>query len=130
MQSFISKVYFWMSPKSEVEVSNDWKNLEWVFEVPAPGKPNWVEQMKRFSPRIGWRCNNGQLEVADLQLHRASPKTEWDSWRANGVDAHSVVADPLWDDAQIFSLQKNSPAWQLGFQQIPFEQIGPQNKRP
>ena len=130
MQSFISKVYFWMSPKSEVEVSNDWKNLEWVFEVPAPGKPNWVEQMKRFSPRIGWRCNNGQLEVADLQLHRASPKTEWDSWRANGVDAHSVVADPLWDDAQIFSLQKNSPAWQLGFQQIPFEEIGPQNKRP
>ena len=130
MQSFVSKVYFWMSPKSEVEVSNEWKNLEWVFEVPAPGKPNWVEQMKWFSPRIGWRCNNGQLEVADLQLHRASPKTEWDSWRTNGVDAHSVVADPLWDDAAIFSLQKNSPAWLLGFQPIPFEQIGPQNKKP
>ncbi len=128
VHSFISKVYFWMSPRADVDVSADWTDKEWVFDVPAPGKPAWNEQMKAFSPRIGWRANNGTLEVRNLQLHKASARSEWESWRAKGVDAHSLVADPMWEDAARFTLKAESPAWKLGFERIAVEAIGPQTK--
>jgi hypothetical protein len=82
--------------------------------------------MSKFSPRLGWRCDNGTLEVGALQLHRVTPKSEIDALRDQGADAHSLVADPLWEDAAHFTLGKDSPAWKLGFERIPFERIGPQ----
>jgi hypothetical protein len=42
------------------------------------------------------------------------------------VDARSLVADPLWEDAGRFTLRKDSSAWALGFERIPVERIGPQ----
>lgn len=52
---------------------------------------------------------------------------DWDGWRATGQDAHSLMADPRFVDPQRhdYRLQPDSPALQLGFQPIPFEQIGP-----
>jgi hypothetical protein len=44
------------------------------------------------------------------------------------VDARSLVADPLWEDAGRFTLRKDSPAWALGFERIPVERIGPQSE--
>ena len=126
IQSFVTGVYFWMSSKSSVQVGTEWKDHEVIFEVPAPGKPGWNEQMGKFSPRLGWRCDNGTLEVADLQLRRVTPKSEIDALREQGADARSLVADPLWEDEGRFTLRKDSPAWALGFQRIPFERIGPQ----
>jgi parallel beta-helix repeat protein len=126
MQSFVTGAYFWMSSKSSVQVGTEWKDHEVIFEVPAPGKPGWNEQMSKFSPRLGWRCDNGTLEVADLQLRRVTPKSEIDALREQGADAHSLVADPMWEDSVRFTLRKDSPAWALGFQRIPFERIGPQ----
>jgi hypothetical protein len=115
-----------MSPKSSVQVGSEWKEHEVIFQVPAPGKPGWNEQMSKFSPRLGWRCDNGTLEVEALQLHRVTPKSEIDALRDQGADAHSIVADPLWEDAARFTLGKDSPAWKLGFERIPVERIGPQ----
>ena len=126
VQSFVANAYFWMSPRSAVQVGSEWKEQEVIFEVPSPGKPGWNEQMKKFSPRLGWRCDNGTLEVADLALHRVTPRTEFEALRAQGADARSVVADPVWEDLGKFELGKDSPAWSLGFQRIPFERIGPQ----
>ncbi|MEI6872882.1 MAG: hypothetical protein WCL08_11420, partial [Verrucomicrobiota bacterium] len=126
VQSFVAKAYFWSSLKTDIQASTEWTPYEWIVEVPAPGKPGWSEQMKHFSARIGWLCNNGTLQVRDLQLHQATPKKEWDAWLENGVDQHSLVADPLWDDPARFTLRNDSPAWALGFQRIPVEQIGPQ----
>lgn len=126
MQSFVNKVYFWMSPRSSIEVGTDWSEREIIFNVPAPGKPGWNDQMSAFSPRISWRCDNGTLEVEDLHLHRVTPKPEIEALRAQGADLHSVVADPLWQDKTKFLLNDNSPAWKLGFKRIPFEEIGPQ----
>jgi len=128
VHSFVSKVYFWISPKADVEVGTEWTDHEWVFEVPSEGKPGWHEQMKNFSPRIGWRVNNGALEVEGMHLHKVEPISEWDSWKANGVDALSQVADPQWADAELFTLKPESPAWKLGFERIPVEKIGPQPK--
>ena len=44
-----------------------------------------------------------------------------------GADAHSVVADPLFVDPEHgdFTLQPESPALKLGFEPIPFREIGP-----
>ena len=126
VHSFVPKAYFWSSLKNDVQASTEWTPCEWTFEVPAPGKPGWNEQMKHFSARIGWLCNNGTLQVRDLELHKATAKTEWAAWQENGIDQHSLVADPLWEDPERFTLRKDSPAWALGFQRIPVEKIGPQ----
>jgi hypothetical protein len=52
---------------------------------------------------------------------------EWAAWQANGLDRHSLVADPLFENADKndFRLKKDSPALKLGFEPIPFEKIGP-----
>ncbi len=51
----------------------------------------------------------------------------WEQWRATGQDQGSVMADPLFVDAEKldFRLRPESPALRLGFRQIPLEQIGP-----
>jgi len=57
----------------------------------------------------------------------AAPVDDWAAWRALGLDQHSLVADPLFVNAAIddYRLQPGSPAFQLGFQPIPVEKIGP-----
>jgi hypothetical protein len=126
VHSFINKVYFWISPRSSIDVGTEWAQHEVVFTVPAPGTPGWHEQMALFFPRLGWKSDSGTLEVADLHLHRVTPQSEMEGLRAQGADLHSIVSDPLWADRKTFELAAESPAWKLGFQRIPFEQIGPQ----
>lgn len=52
---------------------------------------------------------------------------DWDQWRQQGKDGHSLLADPKFVDPahRDFRLQPDSPALKLGFQPIPFEKIGP-----
>ncbi len=52
---------------------------------------------------------------------------QWAAWQAKGYDAHSVIADPRFVDADRddYRLRPDSPAWQLGFKAIPVERIGP-----
>lgn len=57
-----------------------------------------------------------------------TPEGSFRAWRAAGFDRSSRIADPLLagrskDD---FGLAPNSPAWELGFQPIPLEMIGPE----
>lgn len=51
----------------------------------------------------------------------------WEQWQALGFDTHSVVADPLFVDAanDDYRLKPDSPAFKLGFEPIPVDQIGP-----
>jgi parallel beta-helix repeat protein len=126
IQSYLANAYFWMNPRSAVQVGTDWKNHELIFEVPKPDKPGGHAEMKLFSARLGWRCDGGVLEVADLQLHRVTQKSEFDALREQGADRHSSVADPCWEDGTRFTLSRESPAWKLGFKRIPIERIGPQ----
>ena len=51
----------------------------------------------------------------------------WEEWRKLGKDEHSLLADPLFRDAEKhdYRLKANSPALKLGFKPIPVEKIGP-----
>lgn len=54
---------------------------------------------------------------------------EWDlnAWRAAGKDVHSIAADPLFvnPEKDDYRLRSDSPAFALGFKEIPIEKIGP-----
>ena len=83
--------------------------------------------MKSFRLRIDYREPDGALLVDDLTLHEVEALDEWASWQANGLDRHSLVADPLFENPakDDFRLKANSPALRLGFEPIPFEKMGP-----
>jgi parallel beta-helix repeat protein len=50
----------------------------------------------------------------------------WAKWRESGQDTHSILADPgfVAPKKGDYRLKPDSPAFQLGFQPIPFEKIG------
>ena len=122
---YVPKRPFWMSGQTRRAVGPEWAEYEWTFVVPREGKPGWHDAMKHFNVRIGWKARAGVLEVAGVRLYRASPKSDWEAWRETGADAHSVVADPGFEDPAVFRLGAGSPAWKLGFEAIPFGRIGP-----
>ena len=53
-------------------------------------------------------------------------ETSLQEWKRTGFDVHSVVADPLFlnPDEDDYRLSQDSPALDLGFNQIPLDQIG------
>ncbi|HPM82885.1 MAG TPA: right-handed parallel beta-helix repeat-containing protein [Candidatus Anammoximicrobium sp.] len=57
----------------------------------------------------------------------AAQTLDWDGWRRQGKDEHSLLADPKFVDPakHDYRLQPDSPALKLGFQPIPFDKIGP-----
>ena len=57
----------------------------------------------------------------------ASPSATWQGWQQLGNDRHSVIADPLFADPAKgnYTIRPESPAYSLGFRQIPMEKIGP-----
>ena len=61
---------------------------------------------------------------------RGVPGNSYAQWQQMGFDAHSVVADPLFVDADSgdYRLKLGSPALALGFEPIPIDRIGLQSK--
>jgi hypothetical protein len=51
---------------------------------------------------------------------------EWTSWQAEGWDQHSLIADPMFVDTKNgdFRPKPGAPAFKLGFEAIPVEEIG------
>ncbi len=63
----------------------------------------------------------------DVGLPGIPAEKQWEEWQKQGFDTHSVVADPLFVDAEHddYRLQPDSPAFALGFEPIPVDEIGP-----
>jgi hypothetical protein len=72
---------------------------------------------------------------------RNTVTTTWANWLAAGLDAHSVLADPLFTDtAKVFpnnyrprgdySVRSGSPALALGFKNFPMDSFGVMNRLP
>lgn len=51
----------------------------------------------------------------------------WQGWQQLGNDRHSLIADPLFVDPDKgnYTIRPESPAYTLGFRQIPMDKIGP-----
>ena len=87
------------------------------------------EAVSECDVNLYWRTDGTDLEdpAADV-----TPEGSLAAWRAAGYDIHSVVADPmLTPDANGIPLPApDSPVWELGFQPIPVDLIGPKGHRP
>ncbi len=58
---------------------------------------------------------------------RGADDLTWEQWRELGADQGSKLGDPLFVDLEggDYRLQENSPAFDLGYEPIPVEEIGP-----
>jgi hypothetical protein len=74
-----------------------------------------------FDNNLYWCENGGEMICGNLT---------WDEWRENGMDEHSVIADPLFVNPKRnnFRLKKNSPAFELGFVTFDLSQVGPRKE--
>lgn len=107
---FMRNIVAWMNPKaklarfSSVSFENNLtdSNLYWHAGLPI---------------KTGQKPKAGQ----------PTGTNEWEAWQANGMDRHSLVADPQFENLEKddFRLKPNSPALRLGFEPIPFEKMGP-----
>ncbi len=61
-----------------------------------------------------------------VQIKGQDTRTPWNQWRSMGHDKGSVIADALFKDLEggDYTLREHSPAFKLGFEPIPVDQIG------
>jgi len=83
--------------------------------------------MKAPVVRLDVLADSGSVWIDDVSLREAEGMDEWESWQVQGMDRHSIVADPRFvdPDRDDYRLRPDSPALKLGFQPIPVEKIGP-----
>ncbi len=98
-----------------------------AFHYPAEGEEDYDERLGKLSIQFGFHSKTGTAEISDLVLEEVVPLSEWESWQQAGADVHSIVADPMFVDAEHddFRLKPESPALKQGFEPIPLEKIGP-----
>jgi hypothetical protein len=127
LQSHIPKVFFWANSPNQATINTDWKPVEFIFRVPAPGEPGHHEKMTTGVVRIDVNGADAGVLIADVKLEEVEALDEWTSWQSLGFDGKSVVGDPLFvdRDKDDYRLRPESPALKLGFQPIPIEKIGP-----
>jgi hypothetical protein len=83
--------------------------------------------MTSFWLRIDCNGPEGQIGIDDVSITEAEVLDEWKSWQREGWDQHSIVADPLFENAakDDFRLKSESPAIkQLGFKPLPIDEMG------
>ncbi|HPA19774.1 MAG TPA: right-handed parallel beta-helix repeat-containing protein [Verrucomicrobiae bacterium] len=129
-QAYRKDAYSWQHVEP-MRVGTTWSRHECTFRFPAPDQGGHPE-MKKFYVRIRLPGERGLVWVDDIQCHEVVPMDEWVAWQSLGMDRHSIVADPLFADAEKddFRLKAESPAWRLGFAPIPFEKIGTYHDDP
>lgn len=76
-----------------------------------------------FHDNIYWTLNPG-----DEELNKFPDNLNWYEWQASGNDSGSVWQDPLFEDPSThrYILTEDSPAWDLGIQQVDLDNIGVQ----
>ncbi|MGL4593853.1 MAG: right-handed parallel beta-helix repeat-containing protein [Thermoguttaceae bacterium] len=128
---------YWGGAQITTKLGTEWTTLEQTLTIPVQGMPGFIEGMDGFRISLSLLGKSGSVYVDDVVLEETETLDEWDSWRKQGMDLHSVIADPkfvgeanmkpgtLYSDVKDFMLQNDSPALKLGFQQIPVDKIGP-----
>lgn len=109
-------------------------------DMSASGIPTEVRQrVPMFDSNCIWSM--GKTPKMCQWMQRDIVTTNWDAWLASGLDAHSVLADPLFvDTAKVFRadyaprgdwrVQDESPALKLGFKNFPMDSFGIMPEQP
>ncbi|KPK80242.1 MAG: hypothetical protein AMJ81_12310, partial [Phycisphaerae bacterium SM23_33] len=124
--SWKKEAHHWQVTES-VSVTDEWRQVETVVRVPTADDPAYRPTMARLWVRLDLPTDAGRFWVDDVSLREADLSDEWTGWRLLGQDANSVVADPLFVDpaGDDYRLRPESPAFDLGFEPIPVDEIGP-----
>jgi parallel beta-helix repeat protein len=98
-----------------------------AFHYPAEGEEDYDKRLGKVNIQFGFGSKTGTVEISDLVLEEVVLASEWEAWQQAGGDVHSIVADPMFVDAEHgdFRLKPESPALTQGFEPIPFDKIGP-----
>ncbi|MCX7046896.1 MAG: right-handed parallel beta-helix repeat-containing protein [Candidatus Sumerlaeota bacterium] len=88
---------------------------------------NFPFDHNQFDSNLVWHYGQPVLTGQKSAGKEIKTLDEWKSWQALGMDRNSIVADPLFVDADKddYRLKPDSPAFKLGFKPIPVEKIGP-----
>jgi hypothetical protein len=123
---FVTGGGYWQSTPKTISLTEEWQEIEITGAMLREGDPKWKPWMKNFWVRTDIDSDKGDVLIKDLTIHEAEALNSWESWKAEGWDKHSVIADPLFEnwDKDDYRLKKDSPAFKLGFEQIPVEKIG------
>jgi len=118
---------YWQATAQSFKLTGEWQEIEVVGTLPNHGESQWKDWMTRLWLRMDLPGDKGRVSIKDVTVREAEPMDQWASWQDDGWDRNSVIADPMFVDESKddFSLKEGSPAWQLGFERIPVERIGP-----
>lgn len=125
-KAFGSRGFLKRSDMSDVTTATEGFPCQTAFYLPKPGEADYDARVTELTLHFQFNSSQGWAEISDLRLDEVEPATEWEAWQMAGADAHSVVADPLLADPDHddFTLKPESPALKLGFEPIPFREIG------
>ncbi len=127
LASFENGKGYWQTTGKGVVATPEWQTVEVAGRMLKSGEAQWKEWMKTFWLRIDCRADKGRLFVDDVVITEAASMDEFSAWQAAGWDKHSLVADPMFVDAEHddFRLKPESPAIQkLGFKPLPIDEMG------
>ncbi|RMF91890.1 MAG: right-handed parallel beta-helix repeat-containing protein, partial [Planctomycetota bacterium] len=93
------------------------RNIVYWDEGDALGHSGWKSGKFVIDENLYWRKDGGPFTMAGMT---------WEDWQAAGHDTHSIIADPLFVDADArdFRLRPNSPASRIGFEVFDFSKAG------
>jgi hypothetical protein len=126
-KAFGSRGFLKRSDMADVTTATEALSCQTTFYLPKPGDADYDARVTELSLQFQFNSSQGWAEISDLSLNEVEPATEWEAWQMAGADTHSVVADPLFvaPEHGDFTLKPDSPALKLGFEPIPFREIGP-----
>ena len=112
-----AKEYQVMRTRAEEHLSFTFENNIAIFDSGSLLGSNWKENNYKFDNNVYW-----DLRSKDIKFDRWTFK----EWQDKGQDIHSLIADPLFVDAQKydFRLKPESPALKLGFKPIDLSLVG------
>ena len=84
----------------------------------------YYDSAPNFQDNLYW-----SLVPGDEELAKFPDKLNWSEWQAAGNDSGSLWQDPLFVDPAThnYALTEDSPAWDLGIEQIEVDNIGVQS---
>ncbi len=89
----------------------------------------YPDVLKECDYNVYWRTDGSDLTSPEAEVTPLGPLA---AWRAAGYDTHTRVADPrlVVDASGVPVPAPESPAWDVGFERIPVEKIGPAGYDP